>query len=251
MGALFGPILQLDSDDLETFKSLVFSELGAPIINLEISDSQFITLISRGVQKLNIYAPKLVVQRRTVLPYTGQYLMLDYPKVNSVLNVIVSVDYLIGLGVPLEAIMKVPFSFTASRYPDIATEFATRFICYDFAKRMYGLDVSWELEHPNKVNLLPTPYMESVFGFILTVDHDTNLGSLTGFEREWLIIYTIAKTKTVIGRIRSKYSGVSLPVGSLDSDGQSMISEGREEEEALMEELVNYRKFAESYITTG
>lgn len=61
--------------------------------------------------------------------------------------------------------------------------------------------------------------------------------TLTKELETWLFEYTLAKTKIVEGRIRSKYKEGS--VGAV-SDGESLLSEGNAEVAALKEELKNF-----------
>lgn len=257
MGVLFNTpsipdsIVQLDHDDFEYLKMLSLGSLGYPTINVELTDEQFNIIIKNAVQYLNTYAPRLETTFYSVQTYVGQVVLIDYPYINSILEVIASVDYLIGLGVPIQAIMKIPFSYAASCYPDYTQNFITNYASYDMAKRMFGLNISWELIQPNIVQLLPTPYMETTFGFVLTTNHKSDLSSLDDYEKLWLTKFCTARAKNIVGRIRSKYSGVSLPIGSLDSDGNALIAEAREEETALLEDLRSRRKFSESFITVG
>ena len=52
----------------------------------------------------------------------------------------------------------------------------------------------------------------------------------------WVYQYSLALTKMVVGRVRGKYGNTSL-VGGGNIDGESLISEGKEERAALEKEL--------------
>lgn len=52
----------------------------------------------------------------------------------------------------------------------------------------------------------------------------------------WVYQYALALTKMVVGRVRGKYGGTNL-VGGGNIDGESLISEGKEEKAQLEKEL--------------
>lgn len=254
MGKLFptdAVNLALDESDYSELKSLVFGEFGWPKVNVELSDDMFTLVIKKALTYLNTYAPRLENEARLVQPDVSDYVLPQYERINSVLDVIVSIEYLIGLGLPPQAIMKIPMTYAAVNNTQFMDDFLVRYASFDMAKRMYGTTVSFELIFPNIIRILPVPYMETNFVFVITVGHKPDLSSLDEFELNWLIRFCTARTARVLGRIRSKYAGVTLPVGGLDTDGANLASEGKESEDALLEELKSRRKFPESMLDIG
>ena len=53
---------------------------------------------------------------------------------------------------------------------------------------------------------------------------------------QWVYQYSLALTKMIVGRVRGKYSGTGL-VGGGNIDGESLVSEGKEEKAELEKEL--------------
>jgi hypothetical protein len=254
MGRLFKnarDVVDLDPDDFEELKNRVYSFYGKPSIVVELPDETFQNVIIKAVQQLNTYAAKIDRIFKSVQPNLGRYTIYEYERINSVLDVYVSTDYLIGLGLPFQSLLGIPMSFSATHNPEVLTNFVSLYSAYDVAKRMFGVQPIAELVEPNVVELTPIPYTETVFCFCITVNHDKDLGSLSEFEIRWLTDYCTATTGKIIGQIRRKYDGVTLPVGTLSTSGSSIYAESVEWEKALMEELKSRKKFAQTFITVG
>jgi hypothetical protein len=60
---------------------------------------------------------------------------------------------------------------------------------------------------------------------------------INSIGKQWIKKYTLAICKEILGRIRSKYSNVPIPDGEVNLDGDTLVSEGKEEKTALIEEL--------------
>lgn len=254
MGVMYNAIdanIQLELDDFNELKQRVYSQFGWPTVAIEIGDDSFKYIIKKAISYLNTYSPREVLVSKTVRPYVTLYEMFDYPQVNGVLDVFVSVEYLIGLGLPIQTVLGVPMSLAASRNSQHLINFISMFQAYDVAKRMFGTKPHAELVRPNFVSINPAPFMETIFKFDLAVDHLPNLSSLNDYEINWLERFCQANVGKVLGQIRRKYSGVTLPVGALDASGNSLYAESVEMENALIEELKSRHKFPETFIAVG
>lgn len=64
-----------------------------------------------------------------------------------------------------------------------------------------------------------------------------NIQELTQYNYRWLVEYSLQISKEILGRIRSKYTGVNTPLGNIQLDGQSLLSEQQTEKDKLLEEL--------------
>jgi len=254
MGVLFkerDKNIAIEEDDFKELKSRIYSLYGYPQVQIELKDESLKYIIKRAVMYLNTYAPKMDMVVKAVYPNEGEYIVLEYDQVNSVLDVFVSIEYLIGLGLPIQSALGVPMSLAGSRNLDHLTNYVSMFAAYDLSKRIFGTHPRAELVHPNIIRLSPTPYMETQFKFAITVDHDPNLASLNEFEINWLIRFCQAGVGKTLGQVRRKYDGVTLPVGVLSTAGSALYAENDAIEKELIEELKNRRKFAETFITVG
>ena len=55
--------------------------------------------------------------------------------------------------------------------------------------------------------------------------------------KQWINKYTLALAKEVLGNIRNKYSTVPIPNAEVTLNGDSLVSEGKAEQEALIAQL--------------
>jgi len=254
VGVLFKPTdvnISLEPDDFEELRNRVYSQFGWPTVAVELSNENFKYILKRAIMYLNTYSPKCDYIAKTVYPYVTEYEILEYAQVNGVLDIIVSAEYLIGLGIPISSFMGVPLSLAASRNTQYMDNFVSLYEAYDMAKRMFATRPYAELVNPNIIRINPAPYMETLFKFVITVDHDPNLSSLNEYEIDWMIRFCQAGVGKVLGEIRRKYDGVTLPVGSLSTSAESMYTDAVQAEKDLLEELKMRHKFPQTFITIG
>ncbi len=254
MGKLFKEsrdVVRLENDDFEELKQRVFSFYGSPTVAIEITDEVFQMIITKAAMQLNTYSPKIDNILKSVFSKQNNYTIYEYEQINSVLDVYVSTEYLIGLGLPIPALLGSPMSFASTHNSMHLDNFVSMFASYDMAKRMFGTHPNAELIHPNIIELSPRPYMDSVFNFVITVCHDEDLGSLNDYETNWFVRYCTALTGKMVGQIRRKYDGVTLPVGTLSTTGNSIFTESVELEKSLIEEIKSRKKFPQAFITVG
>lgn len=113
-----------------------------------------------------------------------------------------------------------------------------------FSQRTLGTEGQWEFKveaggdgSPGKIRLFPTP--KGTFPVIVEY-----LPSVTEFKspeaREVTFRAMVAKTKIAVGHARRKLGGIPSPDGGqINLDGDSLVSEGKEEYKALVEEAIN------------
>lgn len=254
MGVLFKPTdvnINLEPDDFQELKNRVYSQFGYPTVAIEIPADSFVHIIKRGIMYLNTYTPKLDYITKTITTDQSEYVIHEYEQVNSVLDVYVSVEYLIGMGMPIQTLLGNPMSFASSQNSEHLINFISMYQSFDVAKRIFGTQPHAELIHPNIIRITPKPYLSTMFKFVITVDHEPNLSSLSEFEINWFTRFCQANVGKIVGQIRRKYDGVQLPVGSLSNSGNSLYSESVEMEKELIEELKLRKKFPQTFISVG
>ena len=73
--------------------------------------------------------------------------------------------------------------------------------------------------------------------------------------RQWIRQYTLATCTALLGQVRSKFQTVPIPSGDLNLNGADLVSQGREDQSALKDKLVElldsltYSKLLESQAT--
>ncbi len=245
------PNIQLDDSDFEELKMRVLSEFGYPSVSVEITENNLVMAIKKAVDVLNIYAPRIVYPRFQIFPMKSDYELLDYPKINSVIDIYLDINYLIGMGIPWEVLMRQPLSLAAKSDITVMTDYITNFLQYDTVNKAFGLDLAKELIEPNIVRITPTPMYQGLVAAKLAVPHTEDLSSLNSYEINWFIQFVQCKVAKMLARIRGKFSGVQLAVGSLDNDASTLLQEADEKEKELIEELKARYKFPEATLLIG
>ena len=78
---------------------------------------------------------------------------------------------------------------------------------------------------------------------------------INSMGRQWIRQYTLAGSKEILGHVRSKFSSVPIPNGDVQLNGGDLISAGKEEKNALRDELkemldsLTYDKLIETQAT--
>lgn len=90
-------------------------------------------------------------------------------------------------------------------------------------------------EHNNTLRLL-SPYQSDV----VVLDAYYDLSDEEYMQIDWIIRWTIAEAKQILGTAYRKFSGISAPTGETQLAGAEYISESKEEKRELLAEIENY-----------
>tara|TARA_R110002073_G_C9453631_1_gene578222 strand:- start:356 stop:1648 length:1293 start_codon:yes stop_codon:yes gene_type:complete len=75
--------------------------------------------------------------------------------------------------------------------------------------------------------------------------------NINAIGKQWIRRYALALVKEILGRVRSKFGSIPIPGNEVKLDGEALISQGREDQDKLKEELkttlaeLTYPKLAE------
>jgi hypothetical protein len=61
--------------------------------------------------------------------------------------------------------------------------------------------------------------------------------NINAIGKQWIRRFALALCKETLGQVRSKFASVPIPGESVTLNGSALISEGRERQQALREEL--------------
>jgi hypothetical protein len=243
-------------------------QLGAPLINLEISDEQVYDSITDAIEYFTKWAG-----------YTEEYLIFDSKKYKS--GVGIKVDELInntpemyksdvanlsaGYDYDLASYRKVVDCFEFSKGEDtgINTLFTLE---QSMAQQIYssymignfGFDlITWEvlkgfIDTRNKVlalqsqfrfdprtqilRIMPEPRPEHTYLGIVGCYIERPIKDL--IRERWVQKYALALVKIAIARVREKFNGTNL-FGGGQVNSQTLLAEGLKEKETLEQELMN------------
>ena len=77
-------------------------------------------------------------------------------------------------------------------------------------------------------------------------------GSINSIGKQWIRRFALALSKEMLGQIRSKFATIPIPGESVTLNGTDLISQAREEQNSLREELkttlaeMTYTKLAQT-----
>lgn len=262
-----GTTLTSSVTSYETLSVRIQHQLGAPLINLEISDEQVYDNITDSIEYFTKWAG-----------YTEEYLVFD------------SRLYTRGVGINIGDLFTKSFEMRTSGVSSLSASFdydlaSQRKVIdvFEFSKgEDTGINTLFTLEQA-MANQIYSSYMVGNFGFDLITwetlkgfidtrnkvlamtdqfrfdyrtqilrlipeprDTHTYLGVVGCYlerpikdliRERWVQKYTLALTKISIARVREKYTGTNLFGGG--SVNASLLAEGLKEKETLEQELMN------------
>ena len=263
-GTTFNP--SVTSYDTLSFR--IQRQLGAPLINLEISDEQVYDCITDSIEYFTKWAG-----------YTEEYLVFD------------SKLYKQGVGIKVDDLINKTPEMYKSNNPSLSAgydydmaSYRKVIDCFEFSKGEdtgintlftmeqamaqqiyssymignFGFDlITWEtlksfIDTRNKVLAMVTQFRFDPRSQILRLlpepqTSHTYLGvvgcyierPITDLIRErWVQKYALALTKIAVARVREKYTGTSF-FGGGQINSQTLLGEGIKEKETLEQELMN------------
>lgn len=229
------------------WKNWIMMSLGAPVVKVELTESQVDSSIDSAIKIFSAWAPWEHIGGFTTIPGEAEYdLSKIIPGFIEVRDVLYSPSQ-------AEAILQGFFSdfnfdnrhffWYHSTYATMA-DYSILNAYNEMYLRTIGNEGQWTT-YGNKLVLSPTPDKSIKVAIRFTAfpeDNDVR-------RDEWIRQYALAECKIILGRIRSKYSSLPGPRGDLSMDGDSLVSEGREEQAQLRERLNEF--FIPALFETG
>lgn len=241
-------------------KNWVMTQLGAPLITIELTDAQLDVCIGDAIQLYSKYAyfPEhyLVVNLKDYQFDTNdprnEGLCLSQWNVAVVNDIAVGRENMFGIG-GNDMFFGWPafFNGTTGLGGLGGSSFATNngnwvggFTTYhnvhefiELAHRMTGSNPDWIYNRRNfMLQLIPPPRdIKKDYWIVLTVECEPELDEL--YSEEYVRRITLAKAKILLGTIRSKFQGVNLVGGgTIDT---SIKDEGNQELQTILENIRN------------
>jgi len=270
---------QYQGDGYGNLKNYILMNLGYPIVRVELTEKQIIQCIIDALTLYTKYCGEIEYKMIVAYPQNGnnyveipddpdynefptqkehdpfndpndQPTIITKPKLKhtSIVDVIFSNNTLDRLGkalftggltggfddyvLPLNNYLSAGSSYISDF--DITNYYLYVQKLEDFKKAM-GMKQTWEIIN-NKIYLYPADFhwYEPV-GIIYKPAVTEEMAE----QENWIKEYALARAKIILGRIRAKLSGFNSGGINIAADGESLISEGREEANALKEQLMS------------
>lgn len=216
--------------------SYIRSQLGEPIIKVEVTDSQMSEMIDAAVQKFTEYCG-YTLEESVVIQLHGAK---EYPLPDKITNIISLktglsgnlTDFASNFGdyIPnLWSDMYFSNSLTGDIIPNIMMISATTSVL----DKYFGTDIYYNFNQHRKILQVFDPYegpavLHYQYEYIANEEDDLI------YNHEWIKAYCIAKTKEIWGSILGKYSqslvgGAQINYGDIKSEAQSEIEKLEQE----------------------
>lgn len=244
------PVLTLDS-----LRAMVRQELGDPIVEVELDNSQIGQAITDAVGLINRYAPARRWGYLTSSSSPQVYKFTDDESVassNDGVTLIRGLQEIIDITGVRDTLFSSdrvdlfdPLLYIAGGVPTAGglASYERAMGMLEEARRMFGAEVEWRgfweyddtLDTPGRVytlyiDLSSTNRLRYGYECLVDItpddDEKTGLRYLTSGYEDWTRRYVLERARGILGRALRKFQGLPGPDGSdMQLDGQEMVSE--------------------------
>jgi hypothetical protein len=232
---------------ISELKDYVRRKLGDTIIQVELDDAQLQDVIEdtliwfsgrRGIRSIERLELSFDRTEYPLPPYVLRVLQVYF----FTRDILFKDEFGFTFGVPyLAAGMHpgTPIMFQPSRFSYSSLIQWLQHI--ETMRRVLGIELNWDYdEDRNVLCIYPLGQQSSPFCFYeyhvkLTEENFDAYMSRRPFEYDLVRKYAVACAKETLGHIRRKYGNIPTASGELSLDGDSLLSEAREEKEKLEE----------------
>jgi hypothetical protein len=224
----------------ESIKDFVLARLGFPVVRVELTDFQIQTAIDEALSKLDYHAPDWCTQFCTFATVANRSLY-ELPSV--VVNNFRNAVYRKNLLSISQSNGTLEFDFFIKYFQD-------NFLFKDFSvgdyyvtishlemmRKILGNDGTFNIVNNKFINIAPPPtFSEEVLVEFKAIDSKT----LHPYFVNWIQKFSLAICKVILGQIRGKYQTLPSPGGGAQLNGESLIQQGNQEQEALVQQLMS------------
>ena len=229
----------------EQFKDCVLRKLGAPVIDINVSDEQIDDRVDEAVDFWRDYhynGSQLVYMKHQITQENKDNGYIDLPTGILGISGIFNMQSSISTG---SGIFNVQYQFVLNNLEDITgyniTNYYMSMSHLEFLQEMLvGKPMIRYNKHVNRLYLDTDPGLLVVGEYIIIEAYDVIDPSTYSdvWSDRWLQNYATALVKEQWGSNLTKFSGMQL-VGGVPFNGEQILSDAREERRLMEEEAVN------------
>ena len=116
-------------------------------------------------------------------------------------------------------------------------EYSPRKFYFEFIIDEGPFDPILEFDEDGNPTYVNRPELNGVSGLNNLPFENIPYDSINSVGKQWIRKYALARTKIMLGLIRSKFTSIPIPGESITLNGPELITQGKEEEEALKDDL--------------
>ena len=220
-------------------KDFVLARLGFPVVRVELSDYQIKTAIDEAISTIDYHAPFWATQMAAFTAQGGvsQYMLPTHIANN--LNYVVYKKSLLSIQSQAGTL---EFDFFIKYFQDNflfsdfqVLDFYMMQMHLETIRKILSNEGTWDVINGNILQLYPTP---SVSQEVVLVYRGLDAGTMHPFYKDWIMRYTLAVAKGILGEIRGKYKSLPSPGGGASLNGDALIQQSEKDKERLKEELL-------------
>lgn len=228
--------------------------LGASFVDVELSDEDIAKCGERAMRTYNRYRPQWSQDKLDVVAGVRKY-HVDKPGIQGILDVDIFSDRN-EFGEPFDPFVLSEKTGLGS-YHDSYGSIDQRLHYLEDAKEVSSSESEWTQQwevdpedHTRKLFLylrvqegrpVKVGYLYS-WHLTYSDTEATGLSWVPESDVDWFMDFTAAQAKQILGRQRGKFGGIVTAGGVNQNDGESTLSEGREDAERLTEVLKRRRR---------
>lgn len=214
--------------------------LGDPMVSVPLAEPQLNRAIEDALERFYMYASSAMQYMLvdywifTTTPSQSLYPLdkcIDPAKIRSV---IYNPQNYSLFNISFNRNFDFLFFSTSEQMPDLAT-FYMAMMKQETVNQVLGQEGTWNIiGAPPMIQLFPEPIGTLNVAVIFSRLPDQDTLSRIG----WIRRYALSRAKSILGEILSRYSSIPGGQGDITLDGDALKSEGKDEQEKLMEELM-------------
>jgi|TARA_R110001583_G_scaffold30373_6_gene105054 hypothetical protein len=217
-----------------SLKDSILSRLGSPVIRVELTDHQILTVIDEALSKLDYHAPQWCTNFMSFTTQVGQNL---YELPRFVMNNLQYVVYKKSLLSVAQQQGSLEFDFFIKYFQDNflfkdfqVTDFLIMTMHLEQMRKILSMEGSFDIVDNKYVMVYPIPMLaEEVIIQFRSLNSDT----LHPFYINWVQKFATAAAQVILGGIRGKYTTLPSPGGGAKLNGEALVQQGLQEMERL------------------
>lgn len=221
--------------NIDELKEQILFELGYPVLRVELLPEQISYCINK---QMKVYATYLPFRKHTVvtLPEEVSTFQIHDDENRNILGIgLILTPTMISNNIVFPPTLVNRSMYHAGLIDDLKIRIITyqtyELIIEDFLRRRYEFRFN---QTNNTIEQKP-----SIKGTVY-VEYYTDYKTINEIPRsgqEWVFKYQLQLCKQMIGRLRSKYSGLTTVIGNIETDGQTLLQEQQSTLDQLEQEI--------------
>lgn len=219
--------------------------LGDGMVTVELDPEHYETALSRTLNRFRQRSPNAVEESYSFLTLIRD--QNDYILPEEIINVQSVFRRTLGSRTgggtgsnfePFSLAYQNTYLLNATMLGGIATYYM--FACYqEMIGKMFGAYIEFQwIPYSRTLRILQRPFADNEVLLLRTQNYRPDFVLMNDlYAKQWILDYTLANCKLILGEARSKFAQIAGPQGGSQLNGTALLQAGKEEIEKLDKEL--------------